>query len=663
MNGKKHIFLTLIGIFILQAGIAQEKLVGLIENPLARPQPKRTASTALRAPTMLELPLVDNFAPVKPWPNTDLWTSNGVYVNTHYALNMPAIGVATFDALDANGRAYPWLGGAALPADTLTSLPVNLAGANSVVLSFFFQPGGLADLPGPGDLFYLEFYSPSTDSWERVWYAYVNATEDKVIEMKGTEEIQHTPADIRSTFIYTALEIEPQWLELGFQFRFVNMVSLTVNTDAPGRSNNADVWHLSFVYLDKWRNVDDTNLPDVGIAVPQGPLTKVYESVPASHLNTTEAQRNLFGSTTDFTITYRNLGWGTRNVTRRFSIMPLYGSGVAPVSYSGGSENIFDGQTQTRTYEFPPYPFSADDDEAAFEIRSYLVTDADPSPLRAALRSNDTTTYIQRFHDYYAYDDGSAENGYGLFGAGTENGRAATQFHCYRTDSLRGVYMYFNYAKDGANLKPFKLAVWDDDEGIPGNLIYSHNVSRPEVRDSMNKFVAYKFAKALPIARGQIFYVGWIQSSEVFLNIGFDANRLNGHRNFYALSAIGGWYPSIYDGSLMIRPIFCEPQDFPDDFVPPPTPVPQVRPDDEYLLYPNPAVDQVNIRNLKAEREMLPPSNTQRIEVYDLRGTLRHSAYTPDGTFSVAKLPAGIYIVRIYENNLIKSSRKIIVAR
>jgi hypothetical protein len=401
----------------------------------------------------------------------------------------------------------------------------------------------------------------------------------------------------------------------------------------------------------------------VGITVPQGPLTKVYESVPASHLNTTEAQRHLFGPTTDFTITYCNLGWSTRNVTRRFSITPLYGSSVAPVNYSGGSENIFDGQTQARTYEFPPYPFSVDDNDAAFEIRSYLVTDADPAPLRAALRKNDTTTYIQHFHDYYAYDDGSAENGYGLFGAGTESGRVATQFQCYRTDSLRGIYMYFNYAKDGANLKPFKLAVWDDDEGTPGNLIYTHNVTRPEMRDSMNKFVAYKFAKALPIARGQVFYVGWIQTSEVFLNIGFDANRLNGSRNFYALNAVGNWYPTIYDGSLMMRPIFCEAQDFPDDFVPPPTPAPQVRPEDDYLLYPNPAVDQVNIRNLKAEREMLPPSNNQRIEVYDLRGTLKHQEYTPDGTFSVAKLSAGIYIVRIYENNVVKSSRKIIVAR
>jgi hypothetical protein len=539
------------------------------------------------------------------------------------------------------------------------------------VLSFFFQAGGLADLPGTDDLFYLEFYSPSADSWTRVWSAYVNSTDSAIIEIKGAQQPFDTLKHkfngldtLRTKFVYTALEVDPQWLQSGFQFRFVNMVSLTVNVDAPGRSNNADVWHLNFVYLDQSRNVNDTRLPDVGIAVPQHPLTKVYESVPASHLNTSEAQRNLFGDYTIFTITYRNLDLLTRNVKRWFSIRPLYGSNAIATTYGGTSENIFDYQTQTRTFEFNnPYDFSADAEETAFEIRSYLETDTDLTPLGITLRNNDTTTYIQRFHDYYAYDDGSAENGYGLFGANTENGRVAVQFQSYRLDSLRGIYMYFNFAKDSANLKPFKLTVWDDNNGVPGNIIYTHTVARPEVRDSINKYVAYKFAKALPIANRQVFYIGWVQTSETFLNIGFDANRLNGHKNFYALNAFDAWLPSIYDGSLMIRPIFCNPANFPDDYVPPPPPVQQARPTDDYLLYPNPAIDQVNIRNLKAERDMLPPSNTQRIEVYNLRGTLVYSAYTPDGTFSVAALAAGVYIVRIYEDNVVKTSRKIIVAR
>ncbi|MCL2098347.1 MAG: T9SS type A sorting domain-containing protein [Bacteroidales bacterium] len=669
MNRKKHIILALVGIFALQAGVAQEKLTGLIENPLARPQPA-LATRANRAPSApIELPFVDCFVPTNPWPNTELWITNGVYVNDHYALNMPTIGVATFDALDAIGRAYPWLGDASTPADTLTSYPINLAGSNNVVLSFFFQAGGLADLPGPGDLLYLEFYSPSADTWTRVWTAYVNSTESAVIEIKGADQtniVEHALSDIKSDFVYTALEVDDLlWLQTGFQFRFVNMVSLTVNLDAPGRSNNADFWHLSFVYLDRSRDVLNKHVPDIGIAAPQSPITKIYESVPASHLNTSEAQRNLFGASTDFTITYRNLGWGTRSVTRHFSIRPLYGSAIAPFNTSGGSENIFDDSTHVRTFNFLPYTFFADDDATAFEISSYLTTDVEATPLRTALRSNDTTTLIQRFHDYYAYDDGSAENGYGLFGSGTGNGRVATQFQSYRTDSLRGVYMYFNFARDSANLKPFKIAVWEDDgDGMPGELLYSHTVTRPALRDSLNKFVAYKFEKALPVSRNQIFYVGWIQTSEVFLNIGFDANRLNQDKNFYSVNNYDGWLPSIYDGSLMMRPIFCDEAKFPDDAVlpPPPQPAP-AQTNNDYLLYPNPAVDMVTIRNLKAEREMSPTAATQRVEVYDLRGTLVHAAYTPDATFSVAALSAGVYVVRIYENNVVKTSYKIIVAR
>ncbi len=645
---------------------AQERLVGPDENPNARPQPVRVQPKGLRqAPDLLQLPFVDNFVPKKPWPDEQLWTTNGVYVNDHYPLNMPTLGVATFDPLDANGRLYPGLTGSASPADTLTSLPINLSGTANVVLSFFFQAGGLADMPGPNDLLMLEFYAPDTGEWSRVWSAAVNQADSSVAEFSaGGALVVHKFDTINSRFIYRALEVGPEYLQSGFKFRFTNLVTLVVNVNAPGRANYADAWHLSFVYLDKNRNLDDPRLPDVGIAVPQGPVTSVYSSVPAYHLNTTYAQQTLFGTTSNFTLTYRNLGWGTSNVTRRFSIRPLYGSMSAPATYSGGSENIFDFQTQTRVYnDFPPYNYYADDEkEAAFEIRSYLVTDSETSPLRKALRRNDTTTYVQRFHDYYAYDDGSAENGYGLFGNNTDAGRVAVQFESLRADSLRGVYLYFNLAKDSANIRAFKLAVWADNDGVPGALLFSQQVNRPVLRDSLNAYVAYKFAKPLPLARGQIFYVGWIQSSEVFLNIGFDANTLRGDKNYYALSPYSGWYYSIYDGALMMRPIFCKPEDFPDDFVPPPTPA-HVTPEDDYLLHPNPASDVVFIRNLSAEENLLPQTAQQRVEVYNMGGRLVLSAYTSDGNFAVSSLPAGVYVVRIFENNMVKASRKIIIAR
>ena len=653
-------------LWVCPAG-AQEALVTLSENPAARPQPKnlrtgRSAAAPQAVPlaVSLQLPFVDDFVAIHPWPDTNLWTTNGVYVNDHYALNMPTIGVATFDALDGNGRLYPHLSGVAAPADTLTSLPIDMSGRSSVVLSFFYQPGGLGDMPGNLDKLRLEFYSPAADTWTEVWSAAVNINDSTIIESRVVDTITHK---LSTEFVYTALEVDQAWCRDGFQLRFINDVSLTVNVDVPGRANNADFWHLDFVYLNSGRIVDDTRLPDVGMARPQTHVTIGYSSIPAYHL-ISSASAAVFSENTMFTVAYRNLGMGTRNVYRRFSIRPLYNAASVAKTYEVGAENIFDDSLQVRSFVFEPYDFSPMDatvTDVAFEISSYLVFDIGTSPERQALRRNDTTRYVQEFHDYYAYDDGSAENGYGLFGYGTASGRVAVQFKSVMADSLRGVYMYFNLAKDSANLKSFDVAVWDDNGGEPGNILRREKYNRPEVRDSLlNDYVAYKFENPIPIARNQVFYVGWIQTSEVFLNIGFDANTPNRGKNLYALSASGDWYESIYDGALMIRPIFCQPEKFPDDYVPPvPVPGAAALPD-EYFIYPNPASDWITIRNLKNE-ELGIATHRQLVEIFDMSGRKHRTGYTDGGMFSVSGLPAGIYILRITENETVKTSQKIIV--
>jgi hypothetical protein len=653
---KFSAIVTVVVTLFLSPAYAQEALVTLSENPAAQPQPGGRPKRA--AVASLPLPFVDDFVATQPWPDVNLWTTNGVYVNDHYAVNMPTIGVATFDALDAHGRLYPHLDGAARPADTLASLPIDLSGRNNVVLSFFYQPGGLGDLPGLADRLRLEFIAPGRDTTE-VWSAAVNITDSTIIEARPADTIAHT---LTAQFVYAAIAVDAAWCRDGFQFRFINDVSLTVNTDVPGRANNADFWHLDFVYLAAGRDVHDTRLPDVGIVQPQTHITLGYSSIPAYHL-TSSAATAVFPENTSFTVTYRNLGMGTQNVYRRFSIKPLYGAAAMGKNYGVGAENIFNDSLQVRTYAFEPYdfsPISAGITDVAFEISSCLVFDIGTTPLRRALQHNDTTKYVQAFRDYYAYDDGSAENGYGLYGYGTSNGRVAVQFHSVMADSLRGVYMYFNLAKDSANLAAFDIAVWDDYNGAPGKLLRREKCNRPALRDSLNAYVAYKFDEPLPIARNQVFYVGWIQTSEVFLNIGFDANTPNKGKNLYALDALGSWYESIYDGALMLRPIFCPPGKFPDDYEPLVPVRHATTAPDEYVIYPNPASDWITIRNLTDEA-LGRVTPRQLVEIFDVSGRKRRAAYTEGGMISVSGLAAGMYILRIIENETVKTSQKIIV--
>ena len=62
-----------------------------------------------------------------------------------------------------------------------------------------------------------------------------------------------------------------------------------------------------------------------------------------------------------------------------------------------------------------------------FRITSILKTDEfDP-------KGNDTMVYYQIFKNYFAFDDGSAEAGYGINGLGSRNAMFAYRFsiiHC-----------------------------------------------------------------------------------------------------------------------------------------------------------------------------------------------------------------------------------------
>ncbi|MDR0582129.1 MAG: T9SS type A sorting domain-containing protein [Prevotellaceae bacterium] len=657
-------------VFACPALRAQEIVTGLYINRLARPQPATgntgqlqlySQSATLQAASFLELPFVDDFAENNPWPNPALWESKGVFVNTNYGIHAPTVGVATFDAQDDKGHIYNHISQSPAGSDTLASRALNLQGKANVVLSFFYQPGGIGDLPESNDSLKLEFFSANGNRWESVWMASANERDDSVNENYRIPDnsFSYKNDTINTKFRYVALAIdEPDFLHSRFRFRFVNLASMA-NSPVPGRESNCDHWHIDFVYLNDHRTVTDSLLPDVAICEPQPPLTQVYSSIPANHLNSIDAQRQLFGDFLQFTLTYQNLGWSTNNIARRFAITPLAGSHSYPEEYSGGSENIFTGQKFVNNYSFELYDFSAAGDSAAFEIKSYLITDNNPDPLRTALRNNDTTRYIQQFYNHYSYDDGTAENGYGLFGTGTANGQVAVRFTPYLTDSLRALSMYFNLARDSANAKSFRVVVWADNNGLPGKKLFEQKVNSPTFSDGLNRFILYKLPEAIEIKRGQPFYIGWEQLSETFLNIGYDANSTPGGITFYYIN--NTWYPSLYTGALMLRPVFGKASGIPADAVPlAPDAVQSAAPN--VTLFPNPARDVVNIRyDTETEGSIVPAAC--RIELFDMSGRFVRTVTTTNGSFSVQGLENGLYMLRILENNQLKTTRKILVQR
>ncbi|MBM3410599.1 MAG: hypothetical protein FJY18_03085, partial [Bacteroidetes bacterium] len=119
----------------------------------------------------LNLPLVDDFSRPDLWPSPSIWTDNHVFMNTDLAISPPTLGVATFDGLNAAGRAYDTVPSSRGVADQLTSQAVNLQNlslADSVYLSFFWQPAGHGEQPESTDSLAVEFWG-SDSIWRVVW--------------------------------------------------------------------------------------------------------------------------------------------------------------------------------------------------------------------------------------------------------------------------------------------------------------------------------------------------------------------------------------------------------------------------------------------------------------------------------------------------------------
>jgi hypothetical protein len=82
--------------------------------------------------------------------------------------------------------------------------------------------------------------------------------------------------------------------------------------------------------------------------------------------------------------------------------------------------------------------------------------------------------------------------------------------------------------------------VWDNNNGIPGDVIYSKEEVMVEQGNQINGFYTYSIPEGVMVK--DIFYVGWKQRSETFLNAGFDVNTPHGGRQFFWLN--GEWMQS-----------------------------------------------------------------------------------------------------------------------
>lgn len=496
------------------------------------------------------LPFFDDFANTAR--SRSVWQKGGTLFNQGYAPLPPTIGMATLDAYDADGNLYPEELGQLYSADTLTSPVVRLDSAyvpyarslspvDSIYLSFFYLPGGgygnmwerVGDVPEAGDSLVLEFYSPQDQSWHWVWG-------------RGGISADTLLAQTGSYWQYIVVPItSASYFDANFQFRFRNYCSLD-NASKKGILSNADQWNIDCVYINLGRTLADTAMRDMAFVNPAPSLLRQYQAMPARQYQPSELKSNL-----DLTI------------TNRFS-QPLayhYGYQIADAnntlhSYDGGFDNApvyWNGYQyqQAEAHAHPqldytlPYPMAQ---PMTFTVTHVLRegVSGDPYP------NNDTVVFHQVFDNYFAYDDGEPENGYGITSTYSKV-KVACRFQLAVEDTLTAVLLYFNHTyRDQNDDVRFLLTVWDDNDGRPGNIIYQDHTRRRPAYAGLNQYVRYILEDPV-VCQGTI-YVGWEQTSADFINLGFDRNNDASEHTFYL--ADSHWQQSILRGAIMLRPYF-----------------------------------------------------------------------------------------------------------
>jgi hypothetical protein len=594
----------------------------LDHNPVLRNRKPVMLKQATQ-PDTVSLPFIDDFSYYSrsSQPDRKLWMDRHVFINNDYPVQPRSNGAATFDALDADGNVYKNTA-STFPADTLTSCPIDLgvSGLNNVYLSFFYQPQGHGDNPEPGDSLIVQFKSPVTEQWSTVW---------------------DIPGTVTHPFKQVLLPVEGEYLHKGFQFRFVNLVSLEQDQYNPGRKGNADHWHVDYVRLDGSRSEIDTAMLDVAMIAPMKSLIKGYRSIPWNQVQFITTTR--IESETE--MTYRNNDNLDHNVSRYFTTTDVYNNITNDLA-SWGAENIYAGDILTYKQDIINPFESTSVDSALFELKGYIGTDANDR------RVNDTVRFYQFFKNYFARDDGTPETGYGYSGYNTQGYAIACRYETFMPDSLQAIQIYFNPTDNNIPSQyRFRIAVWRDSNGCPGEQVYlSTTEYSPKVT---GRFIQYNLGKSLYFTKN--YWIGWVQATAGFLNAGFDRNYNDKGNLWYNA---GTWQQDINEGTLMIRPVMGKRKDFPtsaDD------PLPATVADTRLKIYPNPASQYIRIELETLETVISPDYN---VEIYGVTGRLRYRAAYTGNYIDVSGFEPGLYVVRlIHRKSGTACTQKVMVNR
>ncbi len=638
---KNNFTVLLLSMFcvVTKPVIAQDEIItDLKYNHVIKSEILRQASgagsakiSATASTDTLYLPFFDDFSINTVWPSQDRWSDSTAFVNYNFGINPPTLGMVTFDGLNKLGNPYDNSNANANGlCDRLTSNAINLFNddnglpydpTDSLFLIFQYQRKGRGDNPEANDSLVLQFLDPATQVWQPVWRALGTTSGDTV-------------------FNKVKISInDPVFRQNGFRFRFSNYGSKT---------GMLDLWHVDYISLRKFLPPDYENLKDYAFVYQGKSLLINYSALPWKHFSfLTTGQQQAFVKT-EAALTLRNNNDAAPfPISVSGNIYDQYNN-LTPLVGGGGLNNIVVPLNQNLT---PPATLLSNSifqdpttGEQATFIAKYEIGTTTGGGVVDDFPQNDTLYYEQDFHNYYAYDDGSAELGYGVNGIGAS---LAYKFEVLKGDTLRGVRIFFAQLGISVTNQIFRLAIWSGNAAGPqGAPVYEQFNQTPNYSDSINGFYTY-LTNPVFVPAGT-WYFGFIQNNAVLLNLGLDVNTpADPTRKF--INTSGSWINSQLPGMWMIRPVFSQ------------SPINTGIADDllssALSVYPVPASDIISITMDHQQSENFS------VRITDLTGRtiLFRKNLTP--SIDVSEFSNGMYLLHISDPVSGSTlSRKILVA-
>ena len=599
-------------ILLLCLGISYQSDAQLQLFPYSQSQKKQSETRYLARQTPLTLPFFDDFSQPFNKPDT-IWIPNeGTFINNDLSLNPISYGVATFDGTDKNGNPYEFsdvVNSAIGLTDQLTSCPINLSGllpVDSVYLSFYWQREGRGERPDEIDSLRVQFKS-SDNKWVTFW------------SKKGGEET--------NAFSLVMIPVKNLiYFHDKFQFRF----------QAFGRRSGLyDVWHVDYVYLNKDRSFKNFFVDDITTSVTPNFFLKKYAAMPVNQYFADPEKE----TSDKFTTTLNNLSDPATfdfiqynckledTISKTFSTT-LFNSGSFFLN-GGERDYIIDAAIPANILTPGTTPLAL---KATFTA---ITGDNNTTIPPIDLRRNDTISSITILDDYYAYDDGTAE-----YGAGVNQrfGRVAVRFQLNEKDTLTDIKIHITKLEKDLTGQTFNLIVWKFLDNARDSILYKINVPI-RYPDKRNGFISIKTIKENagsqfdPIPVEGIFYIGWEQTTNDRMTVGWDKNTDSSTEIFFNTGNQWSNWATVGDdkGSLMIRPVFGKLDiitALPEDNKP------------QFKIYPNPSSGHIVI-------EGKIPS---KIEVYDLKGSKvfeqELNTFSEKEQINLGHLNPGLYLVK-----------------